>query len=333
MNKTDLIRATKIQSLFRPFAGIGHVMLFHSVTNDFSKFNQSIQVSPGYIEGVLEYFTSSKTDIVTLDECYNRLNEKGRTRRFVAFTFDDGYADNLTNALPLFEKYNAPFTLFLTTGFPDHSIVILWSLLEEFVLSDDDIQFEHEGNILNYRNKTLNEKRESFFNIRNLLRRCSAGNFIPVLKKIFNKDEDEIYEPTRRLALTWDQVRFLSSHPLVTIGAHTVNHQNLKTLREEEVISEIRVSAGKIEEITGKQVDYFAYPFGGIAEAAGREYRIARACGLKMAFTANNGSLFKYHSAKLFSLPRLTLNENWTVSHIDLYVNGLTPVLNRLGLK
>ena len=37
----------------------------------------------------------------------------------MAITFDDGYCDNLTIALPLLEKYHLPMTLFVVAGFVD----------------------------------------------------------------------------------------------------------------------------------------------------------------------------------------------------------------------
>jgi len=48
-----------------------------------------------------------------------RLDEtlSGASSRLVAITFDDGYRDNLTVALPLLEKFGLPMTLFVTAGF------------------------------------------------------------------------------------------------------------------------------------------------------------------------------------------------------------------------
>lgn len=40
-------------------------------------------------------------------------------RNAIAITFDDGYRDNLTVALPLLEKFNLPMTLFVVAGFVD----------------------------------------------------------------------------------------------------------------------------------------------------------------------------------------------------------------------
>jgi peptidoglycan/xylan/chitin deacetylase (PgdA/CDA1 family) len=37
--------------------------------------------------------------------------------RLIAFTFDDGYADNLSHAWPLLERFGVPATLFIATGY------------------------------------------------------------------------------------------------------------------------------------------------------------------------------------------------------------------------
>jgi peptidoglycan/xylan/chitin deacetylase (PgdA/CDA1 family) len=60
-----------------------------------------------------------------LDEAVQRLRDEN-TRPFAAFTFDDGYADNLTRALPIMERFEAPFTIYVTTGMVTPEIDAWW---------------------------------------------------------------------------------------------------------------------------------------------------------------------------------------------------------------
>ncbi len=47
-----------------------------------------------------------------------------------------------------------------------------------------------------------------------------------------------------------------------TIGSHTYDHQNVKKLKGEDWVKQIDKPTEKLEEITGRKIDHFAYPFG-----------------------------------------------------------------------
>jgi len=226
MNKAKLLHTFKIYKLFKPFySGIGHVLMFHRVGNNREyMFNSDLMVGTGFLEEALKYFISRDIDIISLDECYNRIVSGKRTRRFVAITFDDGYRDNLTHALPVLEKYNAPFTVFLITAFPDHRMILWWYLLEELVMNNPEIEFSDNGRSFSYATSTEAEKKAAFWEIRRYIMNSDQEQLIPVFRNIFNAGEEKLYEPVRQMALSWEQVRELAGHPLVTMGAHTVNH-------------------------------------------------------------------------------------------------------------
>nr|WP_187263089.1 polysaccharide deacetylase family protein [Pontibacter beigongshangensis] len=52
------------------------------------------------------------------------------------------------------------------------------------------------------------------------------------------------------------------------IGSHTWDHQNVKKYQEQDWITQVEKPTRQLEEITGGQIKYFAYPFGLWNEAA-----------------------------------------------------------------
>jgi peptidoglycan/xylan/chitin deacetylase (PgdA/CDA1 family) len=53
---------------------------------------------------------------ISLSELASRINSKSIQGNEICITFDDGYKDNLTNAIPILKKYNIPATIFITTA-------------------------------------------------------------------------------------------------------------------------------------------------------------------------------------------------------------------------
>ena len=64
------------------------------------------------------------------------------------------------------------------------------------------------------------------------------------------------------MSLIWNEINMLDKHPLVTVGANTHTHPNLKQLMEKEVLLEISKSKTLLEEKLEHSVEHYAYPFG-----------------------------------------------------------------------
>jgi len=88
------------------------VLMYHMIREPINgaKFN-SLRVSPEMFEKQLRYLTDNGWHFFTMSE----LIESRQTlpEKSVAITFDDGYEDNFTNALPILQKYNAKATIYL----------------------------------------------------------------------------------------------------------------------------------------------------------------------------------------------------------------------------
>ena len=107
--------------------------------------------------------------------------------------------------------------------------------------------------------------------------------------------------------MSWEELAQLAADPLVTIGAHTVNHVMLAKAPERGALRD-GMSRSVIEASLGVRPDHLSYPVGDRTSAGPREFRIAAELGFKTAVTTRPGVLFSEHSRHLTALPRISLN-------------------------
>src|ERR1041385_6236651 len=88
------------------------VLVYHTINHADGRPDCPEMVLPERFEEQLNWL-SRRRNVLPLTEILTR----SRRNRGVAITFDDGYRDNLTIALPLLEKYQLPVTLFVVAGF------------------------------------------------------------------------------------------------------------------------------------------------------------------------------------------------------------------------
>ena len=62
------------------------------------------------------------------------------------------------------------------------------------------------------------------------------------------------------LCMNWDELATLAADPLVTIGAHTVNHVMLSKVPEKSARSEMDMSRLVIAAALGRAPDHLSYP-------------------------------------------------------------------------
>lgn len=101
--------------------------------------NRILEVTPEFLDAVIDQVQEAGLDIVSLDEGLQRLKD-GDDRRFVCFTFDDGYRDNREYAYPLFKRRSLPLTLYVPTDYPDGNGELWWLALEQIVANAPEIE-------------------------------------------------------------------------------------------------------------------------------------------------------------------------------------------------
>lgn len=213
--------------------------------------------------------------------------------RAVVVTFDDGYADTLTQVLPLLERTGTPATIFVTTG--AHGRQFWWDELADILLRPRPLPPRLELALRGTRRSwTFGAESREQSRVNDQARRRGALHALAdELRELDVAARDEVLELIRQWSgyrpsptplhrsLTPEEIRALSRSPVVEIGAHTVSHPILSNLPETEQQAEAALSRVELEETTGTRVTSFSYPHGAYSAttmAAVRRAGFAAAC-------------------------------------------------------
>ena len=334
----DALYFTGIYHLIAPStSGRGVIFMLHRVrpapaAGAFAP-NRALEVTPEFLDGVLTALERRGIDIVDLDEAVERLRAN-EGARFAAFTFDDGYADNLDIALPIFEAHNAPFTIYVATGLIDGTADIWWLILEEAIARQGSIRVRIAGRDFDLPAESAAEKRAAWDAIYWPLRDLNIAERHDTVAGLAFAAGVKDADCFASLAPGWERWRQAAQHRLVRLGAHTVHHFPLRALGAAAARREIEEGRKVLEERIGRAVAHFAYPFGNAESAGPREFALVREMGFATAVTTRPGALFPEHADHLHALPRVSLNGGYqAMRYVDLFLSGAPFALFNRGRK
>jgi peptidoglycan/xylan/chitin deacetylase (PgdA/CDA1 family) len=278
----------------------GLVIMLHEVLDD-SAADVATGSNAGFLNTLLGQLRAEDWDIVTIDRALRRLARHDTARRFAVLTFDDGYRDTITRALPILEHWQAPFTVYVPTGAPTRELYSWWlgvrALLERhekvFVVamqktfSCGDLKSKMRG------------YREIIEWVHQDYRRASG------LDETFRRYRIVLTELNEAYFMDEAQLRTLARHPLATIGAHTASHVALSTCDVDRVRREMNDNRRYLEGLTERPIRHLAYPYGTPLACDTREFALAAEAGFRSAVTTRYGPLFVAHARHPHALPRI----------------------------
>ncbi|WP_158813027.1 polysaccharide deacetylase family protein [Methylocapsa sp. S129] len=318
--------------------GQGAVLMLHNVrpwrppTPGFTP-NRLLEITPEFLDATLGLVKRMGFDLVTLDEALNRLAQGG-ARPFVALTFDDGYRDTVDFALPILERHQAPFTVYVATGFADRTAGMWWLELEEALRTAESVEIADSDLSLAMPTRTPQEKSEAFARIYWALRASSEERLLRIVGALAARNGVDGAAIVSALCMDWTGIAALARHPLATIGAHTISHKMLAKWPDDVVRAEMLGSKERIEEKLGQTVRHFAYPVGDPTSAGQREFALAREFGFASAVTTRPGMIFPGHGDHLTALPRVSVNGNWQdIGYFEVLLSGAPFALWNRGRR
>lgn len=316
-------------------AGSGAILMLHHVTQrNWSPLGLSsgLTITPQFLDRLLADIRRRGQAIVPMDEI-PEVVRAGRAHQVVAVTADDAYLDNLTEALPVFEAHDAPFTVYVAPGLISGETLPWWEVAEEIVLRREELRIPAGEGETVLACRSMAQKRAAACRLMQWLTREVGEHDQQAALRELGGGLDSRPGEARRF-MDWDELRGLARHRLATLGAHTVHHFNVKRLDEADALGEMRDAAAIIARETGFHPVHFAFPYGHDGAVGAREVELARRAGFTTAVTTRHGVLLPGHAEHLHALPRISVNGNFqNVADMRTLMSGLTTMLAGRGRR
>jgi peptidoglycan/xylan/chitin deacetylase (PgdA/CDA1 family) len=217
----------------------------------------------------------------------------------LVLTFDDGYRNNLTRAVPVLRRHQIPALIYLATG-PIERREPFWFdrldyALQQVAVNGTEIALGGERLRLHGKRAAMARQYRAFLSA---LKRQSSDDLALALEaeQVIKTLEAEsgwtladLFEEDEWSGLLTGEEITRAAGEGVTFGSHTVDH--LRPFRLEADLARDQLSRSKrmVESWTGRPCLHFAYPFGKKADERDDTVDMVRACGYQSAVTTIYG--------------------------------------------
>jgi peptidoglycan/xylan/chitin deacetylase (PgdA/CDA1 family) len=283
-------------SMRRP---VHHTLIFHRVLPEKDPMSPD-EPTTGWFARLVDML-ANRFEIIGLDDAVRRAEAGELKGHTLSVTFDDGYADNYTLAMPELRRVGAPATFFVASGFLDGGRMWNDTIIETFrhlPAGRHAIDLPGVGEV------ELND----WDSRRNAAMRTITGwKHLPPDERqsLVDSLASRAKDLPDDLMMTSEQLRDLAAQPGMTIGGHTRSHPILASLSADEARREIETGKSDLEGILQQPVRVFAYPNG----KHGRDFRdehaeIVRDAGFDLAVATDWGVMS--NTSNRYQVPRFT---------------------------
>jgi peptidoglycan/xylan/chitin deacetylase (PgdA/CDA1 family) len=263
------------------------IIMYHGVTAERLPTFNWCHLDVSEFEKQIDFLTSEYT-ILPLSEIVERMKQRRPLpRATVGLTFDDGFRNVATTALPILERRQVPATVFLVTSlvgtnqpaWPDR---LFFSFLQT---RRHSIRFGDRE----YPLSTVEQRAGACAAVESRLKQTDQAEKeerLAELKETIGWPEVPPESPLATMG--WEEVERLSRTGLVQFGSHTHSHPILARCTEEEQRRQLQVSREVLQE---RKLSWglLAYPNGFPSDFSSRTKALLNELGYDGAVTAIPG--------------------------------------------
>lgn len=322
-----MINLLQLPKLMPASGGRGMIFTLHHVRPDAKKSfdpNAHLSITPEFLDAAILVAKDAGLVPVPLESLPQLLADPRDSRKFVCFTLDDGYRDNLQYAAPIFQKHAVPYTIFVTPGFVDRKRTIWWETLEKLLSEVSELSFDFGNGPEPIICPSRDAKITAFERVASYVETASEDLAVAEIDNAANACGIDALAIVDAEVMTQAELTQLLDDPLASLGAHTMTHPNLARVCVERLGDEMRQSADAISKYLGKPVKTFSYPYGGKKAVSGRETQAASDHGFALAVTTRPGVLTRESLEQPTAMNRVPLNGYYQrPNYVRALISGL----------
>jgi peptidoglycan/xylan/chitin deacetylase (PgdA/CDA1 family) len=208
-------------------------------------------------------YLKQKFDIVPLSKLFEIYGTKKHlSKKTIAITFDDGYANNFEIAFPVLKRHNIPATFYIISKCLTHANYLCWPDMIDLVKKNQKNDVCIHGHVFmfpGFYNKALQQDLAAY------LKTCGSETekiAYDLFSQLDCTDNEIKKHPELLLMINGEDISKFAHEPLIEFGAHSHTHCNMEFLDEAATKFELKASKEIIEAKTGKEVITFAFPDG-----------------------------------------------------------------------
>lgn len=269
--KLALLRVARALGLFalarRLTAGTVKVLGFHYVSlEDEGERFPSLFLGPEELRGRLDHLRG-RYRVVSLDEAVSDLESGRKGRGRVVLTFDDGLYNFAAAAAPILEAYGMTATVYVVTGHVETGIPVCAMLLRDILRRSGATELSSPIPDLEGPHEIATPEGRARFEacVTERLSRLPHATperlaFVSAVGRALDVDVEPILDRRIWDVLDADELRDLAARGF---GVEAHGHHHLDVVEHGgEVLDEVTACRRLLEEVTGREVRHYCYPFG-----------------------------------------------------------------------
>ena len=308
------------------------ILCYHGVTDAPATWRGWWQLAPrDQFERQLRYLMRHYR-IMPIDGALAELRAGGLRAPTACVTFDDGYLNNRTVALPVLQRLGVPATVYLATGLIGTPRRLWTTRLEWKFMNSPRTRVDLSGCGLPVPSPALNgaagRRRLARAVIDRLKRAPPAARAQAVAMLADQLGGGEPVDDAAFGMMDWSDARAMEQTGLISFGGHTVHHEIVSRLDDDQQEREIGGCLATLRERLTAPSGTFAYPNGQPQDFDERSIRALRRAGASAAVSTIEG--LTDAQTDPYALRRIMVGGDLSYSQFRALTSGLVGDLKRL---